>query len=358
MKKRILSLLFIVLFFAACLVPSVGLALTGGSPAGANEALAPKPRVQNRDGSFNADVLSDLSAYVDSRFSLRQESITVWAALNAALLNTSATEDVLLGSDGWLYYAPTLPDYTRTEPMTDEELWSAAQTLYLIQEAVEAKGGQFLFTIAPNKNSLYDGHMPSLPREDAPSDAERLAVLLEEMGVHYLDLFAVFRAQGEELYFPTDSHWNGKGAALAADAILAALGREGGYFAGDFDTGTHTGDLYEMLYPAGTDTDPDYVYAPGFTFTASSQNPDNITITTESPAGQGELLLYRDSFGRNLYPYMAERYAAATFSRRTSYDPAPLPEGGDLVIELVERNLRYLNIYAPALTEDIISGDM
>ena len=347
MKNKILSLLFTGVFFAVCLVPSVGLLLTGGSPAGANEVLSPRPRLQNRDGSVNTEVLSDLAAYVDDRFSLRQESITAWAKLNASLLNTSTTEDVLLGSDGWLYFSPTLPDYTRTEPMTDQELQSAAQTLYLIQEAVEAKGGRFLFTIAPNKNSLYPGHMPDYSRGDASSDAERLAALLEEMGVHYLDLFAVFNAREEELYFPTDSHWNGRGAALAADAILEALGREGDYYQGDFTPGTHKGDLYEMLYPTGTARDPDYIYAPGFTFTASSQNPDSITITTQSEKGEGELLLYRDSFGRNMYPYMAERYAAAEFSRKNTYDPAPLPEGGDLVIELVELNLRYLNTYAP-----------
>lgn len=360
MKKKAFSLLFVLIFLAACLVPSLGLVLVGPAESGANEVLAVKPTLTRRDGSVNWDYLADLAAYINDRFFPRQMAVTGWARLNAAL-GSSPTEDVLLGTEGWLYYAPTLNDYTRSDLMTDRDLWCAARTLYLLQEAAEARGGQFLFTVAPNKNSLYPGHMPDYPRGDGVSNARALGELLEDMEVHYLDLFALFAGQDEEMYFPTDSHWNGRGAALAADAILTALGRESAYYTGDFTPTDHTGDLYEMLYPAGKATDPDYSFAPGFTFTASSRNPDNITITTESAGGRGDLLLYRDSFGRNLYPYMAESYARATFSRKTNYESGLMPEGGDLVIELVERNLRYLNTYvpvlpAPARDRDLIRG--
>ena len=348
MTKRIVSLMFTLLFFAVCLVPTVGLMITGGAKAGANEILAGKPSLQKRDGTPNGEYLSDLAAYIGDRFFLRQEAVTAWAKLNASLLHTSVTEDVLLGRDGRLYFAPTLGDYTRTAPMTERELWCAARTLYLLQESVEKQGCQFLFTVAPNKNSLYTAAMPDYPVANSPSNAEALRVYLAEMGVNYLDLFAVFENESEVLYFPADSHWNGRGAALAADAILRSLGREGSWFSGPFTTSTHKGDLYEMLYPAGKGTDADYVYAPGFTFTANSSNPDNARITAESP-GEGALRMYRDSFGRNLYPYLAESFAASEFSRKTNYDPTDLPEGGALVIELVERNLRYLNTYAPTL---------
>ena len=346
--RRTVSLVFAVLFLGLCLVPSVGLALTGGAKAGANEVLAPRPALTKRDGGLNADVLADLADYIGDRFFLRQEAVTVWAKLNAALLKTSVTEDVVLGRDGWLYFTPTLADYTRSDPMDGRELWCAARTLFLMQEYAEGRGGRFLFTIAPNKNSLYKSAMPEYPVSGGPSNAEALGSLLERMGVRYLDLFAVFGREDEVLYFPTDSHWNGRGAALAADAILAALGRESGYYTGPFTDSSHKGDLYEMLYPAGKDTDADYARVPGFTFTANTANPDNMRITAEGP-GEGALLMYRDSFGRNLYPYLAESFGSAVFSRKNAYDVTALPEGGALVIELVERNLRYLNEYAPSL---------
>ncbi len=347
--KKLFSILFAALFLALCAVPSLGLALTGGAEAAANQVLAPKPALHKRDGSLNTSFLEELSRYVDDHFSLRQEAVTLWARLNASLLRSSVTDQVVLGRDGWLYYSATLDDYCRVSPLTERELWCAARRLYLLQEYVEARGGRFLFTVAPNKNSLYPERMPALPREDRPADAERLGALLSEMGVHSLDLYAVFAAQGETLYFPTDSHWTSRGAALAADAILRALGRESAYFDGPFSEGAHRGDLYEMLCPAGTDTDPDLVYAPGFRFTAGSDNPDSITITTASAAGEGALLLYRDSFGRSLYPYLAESFAEALISRKNVYDPSALAPGAAMVVELVERNLGFLLDYAPTL---------
>ena len=166
--KKVFSLLFAGLFLALCLLPSVGLLLGHGSGAAANQVLAVLPSPTNKDGSLNADYLPGLGRYVNDRFFLRQEAVTLWASLNAGLLHSSVTKDVLCGRDGWLYFTPTLPDYTRTGQMTVRETWCAARRLALLQEYVEARGGRFLFVIAPNKNSLYPARMPELPRADAP----------------------------------------------------------------------------------------------------------------------------------------------------------------------------------------------
>ena len=305
--KKTLSLIFTVLFLAVCLVPGLGLLLTGGADAAANEILPAAPVIA-ADGDFNPDFLAETADYVNGRFSFRLEGITAWAKLNAALFRTSTAENVLLGRDGWLFYAPTIHDYTGDAPMTARELYCAARTLYLLQEYAENRGGDFLFTAAPNKNTLYPEYMPARTRLGSVSDMDALYALLGDMGVSYLDLRDVFSQEAEPLYFKTDSHWNAKGAALAADALLAALSRESDYFSGTVSAGnTHRGDLYEMLYPAGKELEEDFAYAPGFSFTANTDNPDRVTITTESGVGTGALLCYRDSFGRNLYPYSSPR---------------------------------------------------
>ena len=343
--KKTLSLIFTVLFLAVCLVPGLGLLLTGGAEAAANEILPAAP-VLAADGVCNPDVLADTAEYVNGRFSLRLECITAWARLNAALFHTSTAENVLLGRDGWLFYAPTLRDYTGSDPMTGRELYCAARTLRLLQERAESLGGTFLFTAAPNKNTLYPEYMPARTRLGGTSDMDALYALLDEMGVPYLDLRVTFAQAEEPLYFRTDSHWNTRGAALAADALLASVGRESRYYADTVSVGnTHLGDLYEMLYPAGKMLEEDYTLSSGFTFTANTENPNRATILTENPAGEGTLLCYRDSFGRNLYPYLAESFASAEFSRRNEYTAESLAGGGVLMIELVERNLRYLIEY-------------
>ena len=72
--------------------------------------------------------------------------------------------------------------------------------------------------------------------------------------------------------------------------------------------GSHRGDLYEMLYPTGTELDWDAQYDRPFTFTYVRQprGPDDQRIETENPSKTGSLLMYRDSFGNDLYPLMAE----------------------------------------------------
>ena len=286
--KKTLSLIFTVLFLAVCLVPGLGLLLTGGADAAANEILPAAPVIA-ADGDFNPDFLAETAAYVNGRFSFRLEGITAWAKLNAALFRTSTAENVLLGRDGWLFYAPTIHDYTGDAPMTARELYCAARTLYLLQEYAENRGGDFLFTAAPNKNTLYPEYMPARTRLGSVSDMDVLYALLDEMGVSYLDLRDIFSQEDEPLYFKTDSHWNAKGAALAADALLAAFGRESDYFPGTVSAGnTHRGDLYEMLYPAGKALEEDFAYAPGFSFTANTDNPDRVTITTENTIGKAE----------------------------------------------------------------------
>ena len=54
--------------------------------------------------------------------------------------------------------------------------------------------------------------------------------------------------------------------------------------------------------------------------------------------------MFRDSFGNNLYPYLADSFGAALFSRSMPYrlDLAAQREADYVAAELVERNLRYL----------------
>ena len=351
MKKRLIDILFILLFLVLCLIPSLGILIFGESEAAANEILSSRPSVQNRNGSFNTALLSDFSDYIADRFAFRQEMVTAWSAINAKVFSGSVEEQVILGSDGWLYYRETLDDYLG-KGMSDEELEYAARNLALMQEYAENQGAAFVFTIAPNKNSLYPEHMPTYyPKGHDGSNAERLPALLEQYGVNYVDLFEAFRNE-EVLYFSTDSHWNAQGAALAADHILSGLGMESSYFSGSFTNPvSHRGDLYEMLYPAGTMTEPDPQLSSGFSYICENDlNGGNaITINTAAEGREGTLLCWRDSFGISLYPYLAENFGAATFSRASAYDLSQIETlGADtVIIELVERNLEQLITASP-----------
>ena len=344
--------LIIALFLILCLIPSLGMAVVGESEAAANEVLAKFPAFLDKSGKPDSGYLTKISDWASDRFAFRQELITAWSVLNSALFRTSVEDKVVIGKSGWLYYAETLDDYTGV-CMDDAKLEAAARNLSLMQEYAESKGAEFLFTIAPNKNSIYPGYMPDhIPHADTQGNAERLIPLFEEYDVRYADLFSAISDTDEVLYFKTDSHWDSKGAALAADVILSGLGRDSAYFSSAFTDGDeHTGDLYEMLYPAGKFTETDRKYARGFSYTtAKDPNGGNaINIESSSEAGSGRLLCWRDSFGVALYPFLAESFHDARFSRSATYDLIRMEQEATdaVVIELVERNIGYLLEYMP-----------
>ena len=340
MKK--ISAFITTCFLLICLVPSLGILFFGESKAAANEILASKP-VLIQDGKFNTSVLNEFEDYFESRFALRQELSTIWAKVNAVLFHSSAEDQVLLGKDGWLFYADTVDDYMG-DVLSEEQAEAIALRLAALRDACEAKGAKFLFVIAPNKNSLYSQYMPFSSLTEERTDLQRLYRKLDELDVPYADLHAAFQGCSEILYYRTDSHWNNKGAALAADTILAEFGRSPNFFSAEFTEGyAHKGDLYEMLYPAGTETEEGFCYAPGFQFQLlnNDNNGNAITIRTENESASGRLYCWRDSFGASLYPFLAENFHEATFSRSSSYDAEKLEDGNYdyVILEIVERNL-------------------
>lgn len=352
MKKAYYAV-FLGLFLALCLIFSVGLLVAGPAEAGANERLSDAPVLITEDGAVNLDYLSDLSDWVNDRFYLRQELISLDRLLTAKVFGTSGESGVILGKDGWLYFTDTLADYTGTDPLTQRELYSVAKNLALMAEYCQSESKEFAFVIAPNKNSLYDEFMPDYGAAAEIRDADRLMELLEEMGVNTVDLFAAFEKEEEILYFAHDSHWNSKGAALGADLINQAFGVSTDYYGGEFTVGeAHEGDLYAMMYPALIDPERDLTYCGtlDFTFTTKATKPDAIVLSTESGA-EGSLLAYRDSFGNLLFPYLADSYAAAKFSRSTTYDLTG--EADFVLVELVERNISYLITYVPVMASPV-----
>lgn len=341
------QIVLITLFLIISLLPVLSMFVIGETQPSANEILASKPKLLDRSGKLNTHVLNDFSDYIADRFAFRKQLVTAWARLNAALFHSSAEDQVVLGTDGWLYYAPTLDDYIG-RAMSAEELAHAAAYLASLQRAAENRGATFVFTIAPNKNSLYGENMPSyIPENHHEANAVRLRPYLEEYGVNYVDLFSVFTERGEVLYYRTDSHWTECGAALAADSLLSAAGKDTSYFDGPYSAGVpHLGDLYEMLYPAGNEPEESERYAPGFAYSLSgdARGGNAMKIRSSCEGREGVLLCWRDSFGISLYPYLADSFSEASFLRETSYDPALIDEtGADIVIlEIVERNLSQL----------------
>lgn len=347
MKVKLFHLFYIVLICAMCLLPLLGMMF---QPTAEQEL----PALTTSEGGFNGDCLEEAETYMAEHFALRSGLRTLWAHFNAKLFRTSVDARVILGKDGWLYAAETAADYMG-ESMGEEALTYGARNLYLMHEYVRNNGAQLVFTISPNKNSLYPDHMPERYPMGTSSDATRLSLLLAEQGVPYVDLFTVFRQEEAVLYYLTDTRWTTRGAALAADTILQHFHKSTGYFDGTFQIKTNrSGNLYSMLYPVGLYTEAVDSYTDGFTFTAEAEDG---TVTTVQEKARGHLVCWQDDFGSWLWPFLAEVYETAQFSEATEYDLTAVPRchADAVIIELAESSLSRLVTCAPRFASPVRS---
>ena len=338
-KGRVLCFLCLIL----ALVPLLGMLVFGPSAALSNERPAAKPQLV-KAGKINLDVFSETAEYLASRFYLRPQLLTANSAVQAAVFGEAASDDVVLGKDGWLFYAETLADFQGTSPMTAREIFCAAKNLSLLQEYCEASGTRFLFVCAPNKNTIYPEYMPEQYRKtDAVSDLDRLESALDSAGVLYCDVRGALTGRESLTYYKTDSHWNGYGSHLSAAEILNTLGK-GSASEEALDAKTHPGDLYGMLYPASSKVEaaPALERARTFSYVSDVRGPDDQFIETQSNA-DGTLFVFRDSFGNALHEDLAEGFGRAAFSRAMPYDASLIETMPDVLIaEIAQRNLRWL----------------
>ena len=343
LKKAYIGLVALLLVIPLALFPFVK------SSSAEKRELAPFPALWT-EGAFNTAFFSQLDTYLADHFPGRSVLISLNNAFKAQVFATSDEEKILVGQEDWLYFAETLPDYTRESRLSEGDLDRLTTTLSLVQERVEQAGGRFVFTIAPNKNTMYPEYMPAYPVADLPSNLERLSALLEESG-YYTDLRSLREQSEELLYHKRDSHWNNLGAYYAFDRLMQTAQRPHTIPAGPVTWEKNwRGDLEDMIFPAlGYMDDQATVYSDWhYTVTSRYHGPEDILITTENPAAEGRLLVFRDSFCNALLPYLAESYGAATFTRAVPYDLQDVAYD-TVMLEIAERNLPNLLNAAPRM---------
>lgn len=360
MKKW--NILYIVLFFGICLVPSLGMLVTEPEVSAENRELAEFPSLHTEEG-WNSQWLPLAGEYFQEHFAFRNELVTANALLNGKLLGVSTAGGVIQGTDHWLYYKDSLEDYQGTGQLSDRSLFNIAHSLSMMQEYLDGKGVKFLFTVAPNKNSLYGANMPYYYdlKVTEENNLARLKPVLEAEGVAYADLYRAFKEQEEVLYHERDSHWNNKGAAFAADTLLTTLEKEHiSYEEESYEEKVDfEGDLDKMLYPLAMTPEKQIYFDRPTTYAYVGEVESNFDprITTVNPVKSGSLVMYRDSFGNAILPFMADAYANAYFSRGVPYQlmDVDVNAADTVVVERAERFLPDMAQNPPVMEAPLVT---
>lgn len=283
----------------------------------------------------------DPAGYITDRLALRTAAITGRARL-LGFIGESGSPQVMCGREGFLFFAESLQE----PPLTPGETAALADKLLALQESLAAQGRRLIVLIAPDKRSVYPELLPGNILPPQSDGLARLNAELTAAGLTVLDaqrLLLAHKADGL-LYFAGDSHWNARGAGIVYRELMRLTGTDAPDYADAALTPGTAGDLLLLCQPGTPPTEPDAepeiprVYRT----TRPMRTVDDARIQTSSPTTNLNLLVVRDSFGRALFPYLANACGRLTFSRSDKDVAAQAASAGAdwVVIEVVERNVR------------------
>jgi alginate O-acetyltransferase complex protein AlgJ len=195
----------------------------------------------------------------------------------------SGGPQVRVGCDDWLF----LTEELRPWPDAAANMRARLEAIGRIARRLEGEGTAVVVAVTPDKARVHAEQLcgASYAREAAARHAEAMAQLraMNLRLVEWLPLFERAKAEGP-VYWRTDTHWNLRGAELAAQAIAAAardlpLRREAGIVTETASAETpYAGDLLRLM---GLDQGPEG-WRPA---------PDRQRVrTTRLPEAEGGLL--------------------------------------------------------------------
>ena len=316
-----------------------------------NRYLADYPTLVDEDEGLNPQFDSDFEDWIRDHFGFRTQAVRAYALADYRLLNTSANASVIAGRDGWLYFDETVPDYTGEGRLSQEAVARIAGNLERLAQSLERRGARLYVAIVPNKSTIYPQYMPeryAMRRDEGNIPLLREAC--EGLPLTWIDLVTPLReaAQGDTLvYLRTDTHWNALGAAICAEQVLSAMGREAGGYRVLGEEDLSNGDLARML---GAPHDL-VERVPRIETDAPLPEADFSQIHFTQPGeGEGRLVVYRDSFGTAIGPWLARAYGESELLWEYPLD-GTLPCDDALVL-ICERHLWEFLSEAPSLGSD------
>jgi alginate O-acetyltransferase complex protein AlgJ len=316
----------VVAWCSALLTAPLLLMLVGLRPAAIeNRAPAPAPPF-SAARLFDTDWYSGIAVWFSDRLPGRDRAIAADAAIDLRILGESPNPEVILGTDGWLYYR-----YGTEEPCYgDARVRAALGEIDTAERALAAAGIRLLLVVAPNKDALYPEYLgggidTACTRADRAAFRSAAAVSGPESA--RLDTWAVLEREKEAgrgpLYYRLDSHWTSLGAGTVAGALLERID-PGTWDPAEFvpvGAGRHRGDLADLIGLPLDEEETLWVTRPGATLTLVTEGAGtrDEAIHSQAPGPgtiAGETLLLHDSVGIPLAPLLRPYFESLTTAGR------------------------------------------
>lgn len=358
--KRIKQKIWIVSFFLIILFPSIIYPFVRGERDEENR----ENRNENEKPIFSPDNMetypSDYEAYYNDHIPFRNTLIKMNSYLDYYVFHESPNQDVVVGKDGWLFYAgkedgvPIRQAVGKTY-YTEEELAAISDNIAEMRREIENRGMEFLIFIAPNKERIYGENLPEYygGTTGDTSTEQLIAYLRENTDVNIIFAYEEMMKQKElhpELffYYHLDTHWNNAGGYVGASVLLKELGCS----LPDIEQVKvekqllSSGDLSNMMNMGIPNGETDYKIS-GYneleTECVKCEFSTEFIYHTQG-ADPRKLFVYRDSFMTAMFPYVVPSFEDSYMVNATYYTPEMLEEqkADIFVLEIVERHLKNL----------------
>lgn len=279
-------------------------------------------------GSF-AD---EYESYFNDTMPFRSVLISLNKKINYFVFHESTSSYVILGKDGWLFYADTLADYQRYNLYTDEELETIKNYVLNTKTYFDERGIEFIIFVAPNKSSIYGDYMPDKYEvNEGKSRTEQVISYLRnntDVTIYYPkdDLLEVRNKYPSlELYLKLDTHWNYMGGYFGSQSLLKYLGADTADFSRISYEAVNESDFfwngYDMANMLGLadvlDADLNY-HLIGYSDNTVTFEGDvredissfnGVSISTSDSRDNRRVFFARDSFGEAMSPYLSAAFS-------------------------------------------------
>lgn len=348
------EIIIISLFLLALVVPGI-------STLFSSRSIVPETNVQTPAKNLT-DYYTHFKDQFQQSIGIRPALIDMHTLIKSEWLGVSPSRNVLYGKDGWLFYSDDNEiSCSRHSQFNEMQLEQWASVLDARRSMLEKKGIHYIFFVAPCKHTVYPEYLPSImvPVKPQSRTDQLVDYVRKHTSVQILDIRpALINAKSiGQLYYKTDTHWNTLGAFIAYQQFMGQVQTwypdiklrqlsdysiKDAKFSGDLYAflGIHNGpseDEQALILKFKSSTR--FISDAGELIVSPRIRIDSLSST--NPVAQiPKLVMFRDSFGTALLPYVADHFKNAVYLWK-SFDASVIDkEKPDVVIEeLVERDL-------------------
>ena len=334
---------------AICIcVPPILFGLGSRSAAIDNRAPTPRPAISGTK-LLDTAVTDQFDDFLNDAFPFRLQAVRANARF-ARALGDSPSNEVVLGLDGWLFYAPAVMN-SCIDTLNEGRLIDG---LNRVDRLMTAVGKNITHVVAPDKASIFSNKLANEPTCVLRNSEVITNLDTDAMLVAALPETRVAGAENDTAYRRLDTHWTSVGAIPTASALVNSISPN--LWDDDAVVVSYSvdapGDL--ALFLGRNDSERETILAAVPYMPTSASNPlviDGTTIDgashqTDWPSAIAEqTAMLHDSFGERLVPLVAPYFKDIVTIRgvspRHKRTHPTLAATGHIVREQVQRNFFY-----------------